>query len=277
VDKSKGDKGKEGKEKDKSASQPAASAAAAAAPVEKEEKAEGTKKKSSGVRKSKKDETSASASAAASGVEPGSGAKYRLHYFNGRGRGELARLCFVYGGIHFDDVRYSADTFKQVKPDMPFGQVPVLEMVEEKWKLSESAAIHFYAARMAGLMPPYENAQEFALCHMLTEGTRDIGEPIAKIIFGPPEQKEEKMKEYKEKTLPMWVDRYESLLNKNGKFFVGNKLTVADFAAFETFSNLQGKFPDCLDKAPSLQVLFKSISEDPKVAKYLASRPKSEF
>ena len=34
-----------------------------------------------------------------------SGKKYELVYFNGRGRGELARLCLSYAGQAFDDTR----------------------------------------------------------------------------------------------------------------------------------------------------------------------------
>ena len=34
---------------------------------------------------------------------------YKLYYFNGRGRGELARLAFAAANIEFEDIRLTRD------------------------------------------------------------------------------------------------------------------------------------------------------------------------
>lgn len=51
---------------------------------------------------------------------------YKLHYFDGRGRGEAIRLIFVLGNEKFEDRRYDFDEWPKYKPNMPLGQLPVL-------------------------------------------------------------------------------------------------------------------------------------------------------
>ena len=50
---------------------------------------------------------SAASGSSASNNIPGSHS-YRLIYFNGRGRAELARLCFIAADVSFEDIRYKA-------------------------------------------------------------------------------------------------------------------------------------------------------------------------
>ena len=52
----------------------------------------------------------------------------RLTYFDLKGRAELARLCFVYGGVGFVDRRISKEKWTEVKSKTPLGQLPVLEI-----------------------------------------------------------------------------------------------------------------------------------------------------
>ena len=39
-----------------------------------------------------------------------------------KGRAELARLCFVFGGVGFVDRRITIEKWKQVKEKCPFGK-----------------------------------------------------------------------------------------------------------------------------------------------------------
>lgn len=49
------------------------------------------------------------------------------------------------------DYRFAREEWAALKPQMPFGQVPVLE-VDGKY-LAQSKAIEMYAARLTGLYP----------------------------------------------------------------------------------------------------------------------------
>lgn len=59
--------------------------------------------------------------------------QYKLHYFNFRGLGELARLIMHYGGIPFEDVRFERDQWPSIKP----GKQKVLLLMDKVMESSE--------------------------------------------------------------------------------------------------------------------------------------------
>ncbi|CAJ0572976.1 unnamed protein product, partial [Mesorhabditis spiculigera] len=76
---------------------------------------------------------------------------YKLTYFAGRGKAEGIRQTLVLAGIDFEDVRVTHGTpdWPNLKPNTPFGQIPVLE-VDGKM-LSQANAINKYIAGLHGL------------------------------------------------------------------------------------------------------------------------------
>ena len=56
---------------------------------------------------------------------------YKLTYFNGRGLAEFARYVFAAAGEEYEDNRFDAEEWKDIKPTTPFGQVPLLEVIDE--------------------------------------------------------------------------------------------------------------------------------------------------
>jgi len=78
----------------------------------------------------------------------------KLLYFNFPGKGECIRLAFHYGGIPFEDYRFSSrEEFTKMKEsgELQFGQVPAL-VVDGK-TLTQSAAILRFVGKRAGLYP----------------------------------------------------------------------------------------------------------------------------
>ncbi|KIH50854.1 glutathione S-transferase protein [Ancylostoma duodenale] len=73
---------------------------------------------------------------------------YKLTYFNGRGTAEIIRQVFVLAGQEYEDVRLSFEEWPKHKAEMPFGQIPVLE-VDGK-QLAQSIAIVRFLARKFG-------------------------------------------------------------------------------------------------------------------------------
>lgn len=48
----------------------------------------------------------------------------KLYYFDGKGRGETARLVMRYGGLEFEDIRFTFEEFTtKYKAWSPSGQV----------------------------------------------------------------------------------------------------------------------------------------------------------
>ena len=63
---------------------------------------------------------------------------YKLYYFNGRGRAEVARLIFAAAGQKYVDIRWEHNEWPLHKGEMPLGQMPVLEL--DNVKLPQSGS-----------------------------------------------------------------------------------------------------------------------------------------
>ena len=75
-----------------------------------------------------------------------------LTYFNCRDRGELSRLILAAGGLEYKDNRIGTpfgDTWKEMKPNTPFGGLPVLEYDGEIF--AQSVTIARFLAKKTGL------------------------------------------------------------------------------------------------------------------------------
>ena len=108
--------------------------------------------------------------------------KYKLIYFNFRGRAEVARHLFDLAGQEFEDKRLSFDEWRSFKADFPFQQLPVLEVTEEQdgktYRIAQSHAITRFLAQRFNLAG--KNDIERAQCDMINE-VRESGEFSKKI------------------------------------------------------------------------------------------------
>ncbi|XP_062521103.1 uncharacterized protein LOC134196038 [Corticium candelabrum] len=208
---------------------------------------------------------------------------YKLTYFPGRGRAELARILFNYTDTPFEDIRVKGEEWKQLKESgkPPFGLLPILE-VDDGTVISSSAAIASYIADVTGLTAdtPLDRARSV----MVIDVFGDIFNPMVPKYFTEkdPAKKAELSKEFVEKTLPPWVDKLEAVLKQNSggdKWFVGSKLTVLDISFFNFFdfmgTLLSKDINELLpkDKVPKMAALWAKVKALPKIAAYLEKRP----
>jgi glutathione S-transferase len=70
---------------------------------------------------------------------------YKLYYFNGRGRVEIARLIIATAGQKCEDMRYACEVWPTKKAEMPLGQMHVLEL--NGVKLPQSRTIGRFLAK----------------------------------------------------------------------------------------------------------------------------------
>jgi Glutathione S-transferase, N-terminal domain len=82
-------------------------------------------------------------------LQPDMASKYKLVYFDARGRGEPIRWIFEYAGKSYEDVRVKHNEWPALKATSPQGHLPYLE-VDGK-SLAQSAAIGRFLARRNGL------------------------------------------------------------------------------------------------------------------------------
>ncbi|KAG2488854.1 hypothetical protein HYH03_012650 [Edaphochlamys debaryana] len=190
----------------------------------------------------------------------------KLHYFAAPGKAEVARLCLTLGGIPFEDVHYTHETFPTFKAKAPFGQVPVLELEDGKM-LAQSGAIDRYVAKLAGLYPedPLDAAHADQAVFLLIDLTDAFGP-----TWALPKDEQVKAREAIMATKGREKLGYLAKLVPGGAYVAGGKLSFADLGVFVMLSSLtSGQFDGvsktCLDEFPDLKAFRNKIASEPAV------------
>ncbi|XP_058796255.1 glutathione S-transferase-like [Phymastichus coffea] len=199
---------------------------------------------------------------------------YKFTYFNAKALGESIRMLFHYGGVEFVDDRVNFEDWPKIKPSTPFGQLPVLE-VDGK-KVVQSSAIARYLAKKFGLAG--KDDWEALQIDSTVETIHDLRTKIAAHYYeNNAESKAEKLKIAKE-MVPFYVNKLDEQVKKNGGYFVGGKLSWAEFVfvgLLEYLNYTQGC--DIIAKAENLKALRDTVLAIPSIKTWVAKRPKTEF
>jgi len=202
---------------------------------------------------------------------------YKLIYFNVRARAEIIRLIFAAAGVEYEDVRIERDQWPAMKPETPFGQLPVLEV--DGVKLSQSNACSRYLARKFDLAGKTELDQ--ARADMLIDCFVDSVEPLIAVFSAKDEVvKAEAKKKYVEEQLPAYLTLLEGLLATNHggeKFFVGDELTWVDLAFINYVDWIVAVCENPLANHPKLAALKERVEKLPRIAEWMGKRPKTDF
>jgi len=202
---------------------------------------------------------------------------YKLYYFDARGAAEVSRLLFAQAGVTFEDARQK--DWPALKAEMPYGQMPVLEIDGEKF--AESKAIDRFLARSFNLYGS-GSAIDALRIDMICEAFVDIVASLGVIRRAKEEEKKEKFAAFFKNDLPKWLGNLTDVLKKNngGKtFFVGDTVSLADIHAFSTLWTLtqhEGQ-SNALDNFPEVKALFARVAALPNIAKWVAVRPVTQF
>jgi len=177
--------------------------------------------------------------------------QYKLIYYNGRGRGEPARLLFEYAGVKYEDHRVEDETWPTVKPSMPFGQLPVLE-IDGKVMIAQSKAIYRFLGNEFNLVP--KDHIEAARADMLVDANDDVKERYTPWYYEEdPAKKEEIWKKLETEHIAPFLDRYEKFLTSTGTgYFVNKTITWADIFLFNFFSRCKIQEPTFVQKSSQI-------------------------
>ena len=166
-------------------------------------------------------------------------------------------MLLSHAEIDFNNQIIEFAEWPALKPTMPNGQLPVLELANGK-KMGQSGAILRYLGMNHGYYPddPLE-AQE---CDEFMDGYADILAKVYKPHFEPSVDTTELFST----VLPKYLDSIDAACAK-GQFLCGANLTVADFAVgclYTNYFNNAGVFKSqnwkyVLDKFPN----FKAYGE----------------
>jgi len=196
---------------------------------------------------------------------------YKLTYFNFTALAEPIRFLLSYLNIDFEDVRFEREQWPSIKPTMPFGKVPVLEI--DGKPLNQSIAITRYFSKKAKLAG--NDDWESLLIDIAVDNIVDLRLAMATVVFLSNEaEKAEKFGPLMKETVPYYMDKFEKIVAENNGYFVNGKLSWADLFFVSTLDLLNFMAStDLLEGRPKLQALKKQVSEIPQIKSWLEKRP----
>lgn len=195
-----------------------------------------------------------------------------LTYFDFDGsRGLECRLALTAAGIAFKDIRLSREQWADLKPQTPFGSLPLLQ--EGSRTLAQSNAILGYIGRGHGLFPadPWEAAQHDAV--MLA--VEDVRAKLPDIKALPDAEKKAVREAFAAGWLSQWAAGVSAQIR--GPFLSGEQLSVADIKLYVILrSYLLGTYDhvptDTFARFPKLLALHAAVEAHPAIRAYFAAR-----
>jgi len=203
-----------------------------------------------------------------------------LTYFDGPGRGELARLALSAGNVEYKDNRVAFAEWPAIKSNPEsvvnkcFGQMPVVS--HGCVAIGQSLAVASYCADFGLHKGRYLSPIQRAQITMFLGAHADIQASLYKCHFGSSESKAEGLK-----NLPTAVAPVLAGLEKNvpdtGFLCGGNVPSLADLAVFDNYTspfpglNAEGTKVD-LAPYPKLAKLVERVGEFPSIKAYVAKR-----
>lgn len=203
-----------------------------------------------------------------------------LHYFNLRGRAEVARLVMAEGGLKYEDKRYEKDVFtRDIKPKAPFGQIPYL-VVDGKTTIAQSQAINRYVAKLAGLYG--RTAEDGARIDMTTQLCyEDVGTEYVKCVYEPDAAKKaEKLNTFLTVFLPeklALIEKQLKALPKGSQWVLGATFSLADIVLYDLVHKFTLRRAEVANACPLLLQLCTRVASRPRIAAWIKARPASEL
>ncbi|XP_005337614.2 hematopoietic prostaglandin D synthase [Ictidomys tridecemlineatus] len=196
---------------------------------------------------------------------------YKLIYFNMRGRAEIIRYIFAYLDIKYEDHRIEHADWPKIKPTLPFGKIPVLEV--DGLTLHQSLAIARYFARNTDLAgkTEMEQCQVDAIADTLDDFMATF--PWAEKNQDVKDQMFNKILTYDAPHFMQDLDKYLG----DKEWLIGNYVTWADFYWDICSTTLLVLKPDLLDAHPRLLALQKKVQAIPAIVDWIQRRPQTKL
>uniref|UniRef100_A0A2C9GW78 glutathione transferase n=1 Tax=Anopheles farauti TaxID=69004 RepID=A0A2C9GW78_9DIPT len=199
---------------------------------------------------------------------------YKVYYFNVKALGEPLRFLLSYGNLPFDDVRITREEWPALKPTMPMGQMPVLE-VDGK-RVHQSLAMCRFVAKQINLAG--DNPLEALQIDAIVDTINDFRLKIAIVAYEPDDMvKEKKMITLNNEVIPFYLTKLNVIAKENNGHLVLGKPTWADvyFAGILDYLNYLTK-TNLLENFPNLQEVVDKVLDNENIKAYIAKRPITE-
>jgi len=201
---------------------------------------------------------------------------YKLTYFDfSGGRGEPIRIALHAAGIAFEDNRLTGAGFGEIRQDLRFNALPVLEI--DGVAVTQSNAICRYVGKLAGMYP--KDGLQALYCDETMDAVEDLSGRIGQTLG----LKDEALRAAREKLVDGWLSVFlkglGGLLERGGgRYFAGGSLTVADLKVLMNTRWLRSGVLDHVPKdlvdrvAPNLAEHQARIDAGSVVKAYYSSR-----
>lgn len=201
-----------------------------------------------------------------------SATKPRLIYFDAPvSRGEECRLALHIAGVDFEDVRVKSAEWTALKPQTPYGALPVLEL-PDKPPLAHSNAILVLIGKQYALHPA--DKFEAARHEGMMQHVEDLRGVVGPTIWMADEEKKAAREKIASDYLPKWGAAAEKNIT-GSPFFGGEKLNVVDLKLHMAVRWFIGGKVDHIpatifDKYPKLIRVHDAVRDHPGVKSWYA-------
>jgi len=200
--------------------------------------------------------------------------EYKVWYFNVKALGEPLRFLLSYGGLPFEDIRVTREEWPALKPTMPMGQMPILE-VDGK-RVHQSLAMCRYLAKQVKLdgADDWENLQ----IDTVVDTVNDFRLKIAVVSYEPDDSvKQTKLVTLNNEVIPFYLEKLDDIAKDNNGHLALGKLTWADFyfTAILDYLNFLTK-QDLIANHENLKAVVNNVLEQESIKTWIEKRPKTE-
>ncbi|KAH7710958.1 Glutathione S-transferase 1 [Aphelenchoides avenae] len=198
---------------------------------------------------------------------------YKLITVQQRGLGEPARLMFHFAKQSFEDMRLTADEVKAMKPKLPYGQLPLLEV--DGTSIAQSYAIYRFLGRqfMLAGKDDVEAAQVDSLADHIKDVTSDIGVWFGQMFGVQLPDKDKFENEVLRPTLKRLNEAIRKALTESGSgFLAGSGPTWLDFYMTERLYTFHKAVPDAFVEFTDVLDYIQRFQALPEIKDYIQSR-----
>ena len=198
----------------------------------------------------------------------------KLIYFKMQALAEAPQMLMNYAGIEYEYIMawdYYNDEWKNVKPKIPFKQLPLL-IIDEKHEIPQSLAILSYIEKLADLN--IEDPIIAAKADAILNGAQELFIPLNPTVnFAVGEDFNNKRDEMMPSLLSKFDDLDRLLQLSNSRYFIDDKPRACDFLAFHHLELSRKLDSSILNKFPKLKNFVNDIEEIDSITAYLDNRP----
>jgi glutathione S-transferase len=220
--------------------------------------------------------------------------RYELYYWPGiQGRGEFVRLALEEAGADYVDVARRKGGIRRMlhllsakRLEHPPFAPPFLKA--GPLVVGQTANILLFLGARHGLAPAGEAGRlwvhqlQLTIADLVAEA-HDTHHPIAASLYYEDQKAEARRaaKAFIAERMPKFLGYFERVLERNGKFLAGRKLSYADLSLFQVVEGLRYAFPRVMKKiakkVPLVVALHDRVAARPRIAAYRASKRRIPF